>query len=127
MNTSTNPSAPSLSSSRSNGCYETDAQAAALNVIADNEASYLLSYAHWLGTERHANPDLEHKAGAPPERMLIRFASAEVVLLGSGLAHIERIIQKCELKSVRAMRTRGVPAFSTQIASVTITFNREQS
>jgi hypothetical protein len=127
MNASTNPSAPSPSSSRSNGCYETDAQAAALNVIADNETSYLLSYAHWLGTERHTNPVLERKPDAPPERMLIRFASAEVVLLGSGLAHIERIIQKCSLKYVRPMSQRFAAMEKTHIVSVTITFNREQS
>lgn len=127
MNPNANPPAPSPSSSRSNGCYETDVNSASLNVIADNQTSYLLPYAHWLATERHANPALERKPDAPPERMLIRFAPAEVVLLGSGLAHIERIIQKCELKAVRSMTRRSDPLPGTHISSVTITFNPERS
>ena len=41
-------------------------------------------YAQFLHAERTANPVLETEPDAPPEKLLLRFATADVALLGSG-------------------------------------------
>lgn len=124
MNTSTNPPAASASSSRDNPCYGIDSTVAALNVAADDGRSYLLPYAQFLHAERVANPALENEPDAPPEKLLICFAAAEVTLLGSGLRSVERAIQNYELKFVKSADRRFAPALKTHIAAVAITFSK---
>ena len=127
MNTSANPAVASASSSRDNPCYGSDPTVATLNVFAHDERSYQLPYAQFLFAELLPNPALENDADAPAEKLLIRFAAAEVTVLGSGLKYLERAIQKYELKFVRSADRRYSAALKTHIASVTITFNREQA
>ena len=78
-----NPPAISASSPRDNPCFGSDTQTAALDVIAEDGISYLLPYAQFLFAERISNPALEKEPDAPPEKMLIRFALAEVVVLAA--------------------------------------------
>lgn len=92
--TACNPPAESPSDSPNHPCFNSDLQITALNVIADDGISYLLPYAQFLHAERVPNPTLEKMPEAPPEKMNICFASAEVILLGSGLKAVERMIQK---------------------------------
>jgi hypothetical protein len=125
MNSNTNPAAVSASSSRDNSCYGSDPTVATLNVFADDERSYQLPYALFLYAEMTPNPALEKDADAPPEKMQVRFASAKVTLLGSGLKAIERAIQKYELKFVKSADRRYAVALKTHVAAVTITFTRE--
>jgi len=120
MNTNENPPATSASSPRDNPCFRSDAQTAALNAFADDGISYLLPYAQFLYAERVPNPRLEKEPDAPPEKMLIRFALAEVVVLGSGLTAIERALQKNELKFVKAADQRHAATLNTFLASVAI-------
>ena len=127
MNTNANSAAASASSSRDNPCYSSDPTVAMLNVFADDERSYQLPYAQFLYAEMIPNPALEKDADAPPEKLLICFAVAEVTVHGSGLKSLERAIQKYELKFVKSADRRYAAALKTHIASVTITFNREQS
>jgi hypothetical protein len=54
--------------------------------------------------------------------MLICFVGAEVTVLGSGLAPIERGIQADELKFVKSVARRYAPHWKTHVAAVTITF-----
>jgi hypothetical protein len=121
MNTNENPPATSASSPRDNPCFRSDTQTAALDVFADDGISYLLPYAQFLYAERVPNPRLEKEPDAPPEKMLIRFAPAEVVVLGSGLMAIERALQKYELKFVKAADRRHAATLNTFVASVAIT------
>ncbi len=125
MNTSTNPPAASASSSRDNPCYGLDPTVAALNVAADDGRSYLLPYAQFLNAERAANPALEKEPDAPPEKLLICFAAAEVTLLGSGLKCVERAIQNYELQFVKSADRRFAPTLKTHIAAVAITFTKQ--
>ena len=108
-----------------NPCFTSDIKSAALNVYADDRHNYLLPYAQFLSAERFANPALEHEPEAPPEKMLIRFAQAEVVVLGSGLDAVERDLQQCELKFVKSAPRRFAGLLNTHIAVVTITFTKE--
>jgi hypothetical protein len=94
-------------------------------VFADDGISYLLPYAQFLFAERIPNPALEKEPEAPPEKMLIRFALADVVVLGSGLKAIERGLQKCELKFVKAADRRRAATLNTFVASVAITLTKK--
>ena len=123
MSTNTNPDAASASSTRDNPCYGSDPNVASLNVFADDEHSYLLPYAQLLYTETIPNPALEKNAAAPPEKLVICFAVAEVTLLGSGLQSVARRIQKYDLNFVKAIDRRFAASLKTHIAAVAINFN----
>ena len=120
-----NPSSTSASSPRDNPCLGNDPTVAALDVFADNGISYLLPYAQFLYAEKMSNPALEKEPDSPPEKMLIRFATAEVVVLGSGLKRLEQGIQKYELKFVKSADCRLAATLSTHIAAVTLTLTKE--
>ena len=127
LNTSDNPPAISASSPRDNPCLGIDPTVATLNVFADDGISYLLPYAQFLYAERIPNPKLETEPDAPPEKLLIRFAQAEVVLLGSGLKRLEQWIQKYELKFVKSAGRRYAALLKTHIAAVAISFVKENT
>lgn len=122
MNTNTDPAAASASSSRDNPCYGNDPTVATLNVFADNERSYQLPYAQFLYAELTPNPVLEKNADAPPEKLLICFAVAEVAVFGCGLKSLERAIQKYELKFVKSADRRYTTTLKTHVAAVIISF-----
>ncbi len=126
MNTNEVPPIESPSS-RNNPCFGNDPTTAALNVFADDGHSYLLPYAQFLSAERFSNPALEQEPDAPPEKMLIRFAQAVVVVLGSGLDAVERDLQQYELKFVKSAPRRFAGLLNTHIAAVTITFTKENA
>jgi hypothetical protein len=115
----------SASSPRDNPCLERDSTIAVLKVIADNGISYLLPYAQFMYAEKISNPALEKEPDAPPEKMLIHFACADMVILGSGLQRLEAEIQKYELKFVKSADRRLAATLSTHIAAVTVTLTKE--
>ena len=125
MNTTPSPDEALASSTRDNPCYGVDPNVASLNVYADDEHSYLLPYAQLLYAETIPNPALEKNADAPPEKLVICFAAAEVTLLGSGLQAVARKIQKCDLNFVKAIDRRFAVALKTHVAAVTITLTKE--
>ena len=59
-----------------------------------------MAYAQLLSAESFSNPALEQEPDAPPEKMLIHFAQAEVVVLGSGFDSVERELQQYVLTFV---------------------------
>jgi hypothetical protein len=124
LNNENQPTA-SASSPRDNPCLERDSTIAALKVIADNGISYLLPYAQFMYAEKISNPALEKEPNAPPEKMLIHFARADVVVLGSGLKRLEQDIQKYELKFVKSADRRLAATRNTHIAAVTVTLTKE--
>ncbi len=124
LNNENQPTA-SASSPRDNPCLERDSTIAALEAIADDGISYLLSYAQFLYAEKISNPALEKEPDAPPEKMLIHFACADVVVLGSGLKRLEQDIQKYELKFVKSADRRFAATLKTHIAAVTVTLTKE--
>ncbi len=124
LNNENQPTA-SASSSRDNPCLERDSTIAALEAIADDGISYLLPYAHFMYAEKIPNPALEKEPDAPPEKVLIRFACADVVVLGSGLKRLAAEIQKYELKFVKSADRRLAATLKTHIAAVTVTLTKE--
>jgi len=124
--TSDNPPAISASSPRKNPCLGSDPNIAALEVIADDGISYLLPYAQFLYAERIANPALEKEPEAPPEKMSIHFACANVVVLGSGLKWLERRLQQYELSFVMPADSRLGEVYDTLITAVTLILTNER-
>ena len=127
MNTKEKPLTESDFRTGHNPCFTSDIKSAALNVYADDMHNYLLPYAQLLSAERFSNPALEQEPDAPPEKMLIRFAQAVVVVLGSGLGAVERDLQQYELKFVKSAPRRFAGLLNTHIAAVTITFTKENA
>ncbi len=125
LNTSDNPPAISVSNPRDNPCLGSDSTIAALDAFADDGISYLLPYAQFLYAEKSSNSALEKEPDAPPEKMLIHFAQADVVVLGSGLKRLEAEIQKYELKFVKSADRRLAATLKTHIAAVTVTLTKE--
>ena len=124
LNSENQPTA-SASSPRDNPCLERDSTIAALKVIADDGISYLLPYAQFMYAEKISNPALEKEPDAPPEKILIHFACADVVVLGSGLKRLEAEIQKYELKFVKSADRRLAATLKTHIAAATVTLTKE--
>jgi hypothetical protein len=127
MNTHEKPLTESDFRTGHNPCFTIDIKSAALNVYTDDMHNYLLPYAQLLSAERFSNPALEQEPDAPPEKMLIRFAQAVVVVLGSGLGAVERDLQQYELKFVKSAPRRFAGLLNTHIAAVTITFTKENA
>jgi len=125
-NTSEQQPAISASSPRKNPCIGSDPNIAALEVIADDGISYLLPYAQFLYAERAANPALEKQPEAPPEKISIHFACADVIVLGSGLNWLERRLQQYELSFVMSADSRLGAVYDTLIAAVTLTLIKER-
>jgi hypothetical protein len=125
-NTSDNPAVISGSSPRDNPCLGHDANDAAVLVIADDGISYLLPYAQFLYAERTANPALEKQPEAPPEKISIHFACADVIVLGSGLNWLERRLQQYELSFVMPADSRLGAVYDTLVAAVTLTLIKER-
>jgi hypothetical protein len=125
MNTNEPPPITSASGPRDHNCYDIDPNAAALKVYADDGHNYLLAYAQFLYVDSFANPALEQDPEAPPEKMLIRFALADVVVLGSGLRTLEQALQKYELNHVRSADRRFAAPLKLHVETVTLTFTKE--
>jgi len=121
----TNPLVESPSNPRDNPCYSVDPSVATLNVMVDNEESVQLPYAQFLYSRLAANPVLEKEPNAPPQRLLICFAMADVILLGSGLRAIDRAIQKYELKVVQRADRRYAATLKTHVAAVSLSFTKD--
>ncbi len=127
MNNNVKPLTESDFKTGHNPCFTSDVKSAALNVYADDRHNYLLPYAQLLSAERFSNPALEDEPDAPPEKMLIRFAQAEVVVLGCGLDMVERDLQRYELNYIMAAPRRFAGLLHSHIAAVTITFTKENT
>lgn len=119
------PDAASPSSPRDDLCCRRSVKIAALQVFADDQHHYLLPYAQFLYAEMTANPASDKVADVPPEQLVICFASAEVTVLGSGLAYLERGIQQYELEYIKPADRRYAAALKTHVAFVTVTFTKE--
>jgi hypothetical protein len=122
-------SAPVESARNQTSCYDTEStNLIALNATVDDGRYYLLNYAQFLYAESSANPELGDQPDAPPERLCLHFATAQVVILGSGLNMLARAVQRGELKSVNRISQNYVanlPGLKTNVHSVTVTLKED--
>ena len=100
---------PSSSSSFREGerlsCLEsTPAHCNSVRVHADDHRLYAFSLSHYLDSVVEANP---HRGpGDPPERLALRFATGEIVVLGSGLDRVEEALSEGRLRGMKVIEAR---------------------
>ena len=87
---------------------------------------YLLPYAQLLYAETIPNPALEKNADAPPEKLSICFAAAEVTVLGSGLQAVARKIQRFDLNFLKVVDRRFVATLKTHVAAVVVKLTKQE-
>ena len=112
------------SASLRNPCHDTsNKHSFALGVTADDGHEYFFSAAQFVEAELAANAAVEKNEAAPPERLHIRYATGEVVVLGQGLRRLAQLIQRGELENIRPVRQRyaGLRPGGVMIASIVVT------
>ncbi|HKS36079.1 MAG TPA: hypothetical protein VJW76_02745, partial [Verrucomicrobiae bacterium] len=84
---------------------------------------YFFGTAQFLDAELAANPAIEQKADAPPERLHIRYATGEAVILGCRLRKLAELIQRGELKILRPAMKRyaSLGQSGPRISSIAVT------
>jgi hypothetical protein len=124
MKTSTTESLLAESSVQRNPCYgTTDKHSFALAVTADDSHEYFFGTAQFLDAELMANASVEQNESASPERLLIRYATGEIVLLGRSLRRVVQLLQRGELESLKPLGQRYVELRqgSPMISSISVT------
>ena len=111
-------------SEEENECFEsTKTHPFALGVTADDGHEYFFGTAQFLDAELAANPAIEQKADAPSERLHIRYATGEVVILGCRLRKLADLIQRGELKNLKPAMKRyaSLGQSGPRISSIAVT------
>jgi len=124
MKTSTTESPLAELSSQRNLCYATtEKHSFALAVTADDSHEYFFGTAQFLDAELTANASVEQNESAPPERLLIRYATGEIVVLGRSLRRVVQLLQRGELEGLKPIGERygGLRQGSPMISSISVT------
>jgi hypothetical protein len=79
--------------------------------------------AHYLDGVHEANPASE--ANAPPERLVLRFTTGEVVVLGSRLERIEDALAEGQLRGLKRVNPRYAAVLKNGPVILSITVNRK--
>jgi len=107
-----------------NECYETTQEHFfALGVTTDDSHEYFFGTAQFLDAELAANPAIENKEYAPPERLHLRYATGEVAILGRGLRRLAQLIQSGELSILKPATKRytSLQQSGPMISSIVVT------
>jgi hypothetical protein len=123
METSPFESPSAESSQPDNPCCErTHKHSFALAVTSDDGHEYFFGTAQFLDAELTANASVEQSENAPPERLQIRYATGEIVLLGRGLHKLAQWLQRGELESLKPLGKRyaGLRLRDAFVTSITV-------
>ena len=95
--------------------------AASIAIKADDGRTYLFATYHYLDGVREANSSKE--ASGSRERLILRFTTGEVVILGSRLVRIEERLAEGHLWGLKTIDSRYATALETGpiILSITVT------
>ena len=86
-------------------CMESShAYTASIRIRADDRRTYSFAVSHYLDAVLEAGSS--HEAGAPSERLVLRFTSGEVTVLGSGLERIEDRLSEGHLRGLKTVEPR---------------------
>ena len=112
------------SSAQRNPCFETTHKHSfALGVTADDGHDYFFGTSQFLDAELTANTGVEQNECAPPERLQVRYATGEIVILGRGLGRVAQWLQRGELESLKPVGRRytGLRQSMPIISSIAVT------
>jgi hypothetical protein len=116
------------SASKRDPCYETgDSHPFALQVTADDGDSYLFGVGQFLDAKLENNPQVEDDRQAPPERLHLRYATGEVVVLGWGLRKAADGIGSGKLKFIKPLGLRYAALRETLLSISSITVTRKEA
>ena len=79
---------------------------ASISILADDGRTYGFATSQYVDFVHEANPGMQNDLGAPPERMRLRFATAEVMILGSRLERIASALSEGQLRGLKAISRR---------------------
>jgi len=93
---------PSDRRAETNPCIGTSGKhLVALRVTVDDRHDYLFGLVHFIDGEHTANPSIESDKYAAPEKLVLRFTTGEVVVLGRSLARIVKALQESDLAYIQ--------------------------
>jgi hypothetical protein len=86
-------------------CMESShAYTVSVRIRADDRRIYSFAVSHYLDAVLEAGSSRE--ANTPPERLVLRFTSGEVTVLGSGLERIEDRLSEGHLRGLKTVEPR---------------------
>jgi hypothetical protein len=124
MKTTERESPSTEASAQRNPCHDTtNKHTFALGVTADDGHDYFFGTTQFIEAEIAANAAVEKSETAPPERLHLRFATGEAVILGQGLRRLAQLIQRGELENIRPLDRRyaGLRYTGPIISSIIVT------
>ena len=86
---------------------------ASISILADDGRTYGFATSQYVDFVHEANPGMQNDSGAPPERMRLRFATAEVMMLGSRLELIASALSEGQLRGLKAISQRYARALKS--------------
>src|SRR6266516_505829 len=91
-------------SAERNPCHDTtNKHSFALGVTADDGHDYFFGTTQFIEAELAANAAVEKSERAPPERLHLRYATGEAVILGRGLGRLAQLLQRDELENIQPL------------------------
>ena len=97
------------SSNQCNPCCDTTQRFSyALGLTADDGHDYYFGAAQFLEAELEVNLAVEKSEKEAPERLSLRFATGEAVILGRGLRRVAQWLQRGELENIRPLDRRYI-------------------
>jgi hypothetical protein len=124
MKTTERESPSTEASAQRNPCHDTtNKHSFALGVTADDGHDYFFGTTQFIEAELAANDAVEKSESAPPERLHLRYATGEAVILGQGLRRLAQLIQRGELENMRPLDRRygGLRSTGPIISSIIVT------
>ncbi len=106
-------------------CLETShAYTASVRIRADDHRTYSFAVSHYIDAVVEANASPE--ANAPRERLVLRFSSGEVTVLGAGLERIEDKLAEGHLRGLKTVEQRHASLFKSSPIISSLTVNRKE-
>ncbi len=102
-------------------CMESShAYTISVRIRADDRRTYSFATSHYIDGVVEANSNRE--ANAPSERLVLRFTSGELIVLGSGLERIEDRLSEGHLRGLKTVEPRhaSLLKFGPIISSLTV-------
>ena len=118
MNTLTDHELEKLACLESSQTYTTS-----VRIQANDHRTYYFSASHYIDGVVEANADPE--ANTPPQRLVLRFTTGEVVALGSGLERIEDRLSEGHLRGLKTVEPRHASLLKSGPILSSITVNRK--
>ena len=121
----TDMQSPSAEASAQHNPYHdtTNKHSFALGVTADDTHDYFFGTTQFIEAELAVNAVVEKSESAPPERLHLRYATGEAVILGRGLGRLAQLLQRGELENIRPIDRRyaGLRHTGPIISSIVVT------